>query len=74
MTVRRLKEFLAILMIGDGVLALVAPGRHPRLWQFGPRRYQQLMQAFSEHPAIKRFSGIGQIGLGVWLASRQWSR
>ena len=74
MTVRRLKELLAILMIGDGVLALIAPGRHPRLWQFGPRGYQQLMQAFSEHSTMKRFSGIGQIGFGVWLASRQWPR
>lgn len=74
MTVQRFKELLAILMIGDGVLALIAPSRHPRLWKFGPRGYQQLMQAFSDHPTMKRFSGIGQIGLGVWLASRQWPR
>lgn len=74
MIAQRLKELLAILIIGDGVLALVAPRRHPRLWKFGPQGYQQLMQAFSERPIMKRFSGVGQIGLGLWLASRQWPR
>lgn len=33
---RRVKELIAILMVGDGVLALVASRGHSLLWRFGP--------------------------------------
>ena len=35
MGMRRVLELLAILMIGEGVLTLIAPRRHSLLWAFG---------------------------------------
>lgn len=72
MIARRLKEIVAILIIGDGVLAMVAPRRHPGLWWSGPKGYEQLMEALLERPRLKRSLGVGQVVLGLLLASRQW--
>lgn len=70
----RIKEALGIVIIGDGVVATVAPVRHSRLWQFGPSGYQRFMQAFIDRPNMTRISGLGQVAFGLWLASRQWPR
>ena len=74
MVTRRLKEALGILLVGDGVIATVAPSRHSRLWQVGPRWLRDLMQPFVDHPGMTRLTALGQIALGIWLASRQWPR
>ncbi len=74
MIARRLKEAAAIVLIGDGVIALVAPSRHSRLWQGGPLGYRRFMQAFIDNPNMTRLSAAGQIVSGLWLASRQWPR
>lgn len=74
MMARRIKEALGIVVLGDGVVALIAPARHSRLWQFGPDGYQRIMQPFIDHPTITRLTAVGQIGFGIWLASRQWPR
>ena len=72
MTGNRLRELLAILLVGDGVMALAAPSRHSRLWQIGPAWMRRMMQPFVDHPGMTRLTAIGQIGTGLWLASRQW--
>lgn len=74
MVMRRVKEAAGILVIGDGVVALVAPSRHSQLWQFGPRGYQRFLQAFVDRPNMTRLTAVGQIAAGLWLASRQWPR
>jgi hypothetical protein len=40
---RRIAELAAMVVIGDGVIALVAPRRHSLLWRFGPEGYRRLM-------------------------------
>ncbi len=74
MIAQRLKESLGMIIIGDGVLALVAPHRHPGLWLPGPPVYQQGLQALRSRPVLKRFLGVAQVGIGIWLASQQWQR
>jgi len=74
MVARRIKEAIGIFVAGDGVIAVVAPFEHSRLWQFGPAPYRQLMQAFIDRPTMTRLTAVGQIGFGLWLASRQWPR
>lgn len=68
---KRLKESLAIVLIGDGVVALLDPDRHNRLWEEGPQAYQEVMREFVRRPGITRLLSVLEIGLGVWLASRQ---
>jgi hypothetical protein len=69
---KRIAELLAMVLIGDGVIALAAPRRHSRLWKFGPEGYRRAIEAFAQRPALTRLLAAGQVGLGLWLALRQY--
>ena len=69
---RQLKEFMAILMIGDGVIGLVAPRRHSLLWKLGPESYKRLMANISQRPVLVRFVSVVSVGAGLWLALSQY--
>lgn len=71
MIAERAAECLAMLMIGDGVLALVEPRRHLRLWEDGPSWWRGLVEPFVRRPNLTRCLGAGEIALGIWLAARQ---
>jgi hypothetical protein len=64
-------EFLAILVVGDGLLGLAQPRRHVLLWESGPRVWRKAMTPFVRRPALTRVLGLAAVGLGLWLASRQ---
>jgi len=68
----RLKEFSAMISIGDGVLTLITPRNHVALWLLGPKRLRKLAAWFAENPVYARLGGIVEIGLGLWLALRQY--
>ena len=74
LSVRRIKETGALMMIGDGVLALAEPRGHVKLWLEGPKPWRRTMKAFLKRPAMTRAFGLVEIGLGLWLASRQQAR
>jgi dodecin len=69
---RRIKELLAMSTIGDGMLALIVPSSHASLWLFGPQSMRKLNRWFIENPTYTRLGGIAEIGLGLWLAIRQY--
>ncbi len=69
---RLLKEFLAILMVGDGVIGLAAPRRHSLLWKFGPEGYKRIMTNFAKNPILVRFLSVASVVAGLWLALRQY--
>jgi hypothetical protein len=62
-------EMLAILMIGDGALALLQPRRHVQLWNAGPEPWRNLVSFFEERPVLTRATGAASIALGLWLAN-----
>jgi len=68
---RRALESLAILMIGDGLLAATQPRRHVLLWQSGPRLWRNSIRPFIRNPGLTRLLGVVGLGLGLWLANRQ---
>ena len=72
MVMRRLIELGAIMAIGEGVVALVAPRRYSLLWRLGPQSYQRLMTGLAERPALVRFFAAAEVGVGLWLALRQF--
>ncbi len=72
MWANRLKESIAMISIGDGVLALIAPRNHTTLWLLGPKRVRKLSAWFAENPLYTRLGGIVETGLGLWLALRQY--
>ena len=69
---RRLKETFAIVTIGDGIIALIAPREHSLLWEAGPEGTRKVARFFADNPNYLRFLGLLQIGFGVWLALRQY--
>ena len=68
---RRMTEIAALLLIGDGVVGLLQPERHTRLWRNGPAPYRAAMQPFVRNPGLTRFAAAGELALGLWWASRQ---
>ncbi len=69
---RRLKETLAVVTVGDGVIAFLAPKRHSLLWETGPDSVRSISRFFAENPNHMRLLGATQIAVGVWLALRQY--
>jgi hypothetical protein len=69
----RVKELAAMMLIGDGVLALMYPRQHALLWKIGPQAFKNFMQAFADRPGLTQLLGAAEAGIGVWLASRQLS-
>ena len=65
------KESLAMMMAGDGIVTLVDPKRHVRLWQKGPEVCRRMLQPFVEHPGWTRVLAALELGAGIWLAERQ---
>lgn len=69
---RRLTELFAGLLVGDGVLALIRPRRHSRLWQANaPKPYADMMDSLAEKPELARCVAAAQIALGLFLAFSQ---
>ena len=49
----RVKELLAIAMVGEGVLALMYPRRHALLWKVGPRSWREMAEEFARRPGLR---------------------
>lgn len=69
---QRIKETVAMMMIGDGLLALAEPERHCQLWMAGPQFWQRAVEPFVENPPLARALGAVELVAGFWLASRQY--
>ena len=70
----RLTEILGLILIGDGVVGLFDTERHLRLWRRGPEPYQKAMESLMHKPGLVHLLSAAEIGLGIWLASRQRTR
>jgi hypothetical protein len=68
---KRLLELFGLMLVGDGLLALLAPNRHCRLWKVGPQGLRDLVDEFAEHPAVTRWVGVAEAFAGVALAKSQ---
>lgn len=64
----RWKHFGAMMLIGDGVMALVRPQRDAAAWAQGPKWWCSLMEQLRSHPELTRAIGAAQIVGGVWWA------
>lgn len=66
----RVQEALAMMMIGDGVLAASHPKEHCAIWLRGPRQWERGIRWFVEHPQITRAFGMAEVIAGLWWSSR----
>jgi len=62
------KHFAAMVLIGDGVMAVINPQHDAESWKHGPRLWQEAMQKMRKHPTLTRIVGLGQIVAGVSIA------
>ena len=67
---RRGLELLAMMMIGEGMIIMMQPRRHMRLWRMGPPQLRDLVLEFERRPALSTAMGAAEAALGLWLASR----
>ena len=68
---KRIKELLAITMIGEGLLAVIYPKRHLLLWQMGIPGLRDIVMRLVKRPYLTRLLAIAEAGAGFWLAKRQ---
>ena len=68
---KRIKEVMALLLIGDGIISLLEPRRHTKLWVAGPKPHRLMMRQLGRKPVAAQAVGLALIGAGLWLASRQ---
>ena len=71
---RRMEEVTAMAMIGDGVLGLIAPAAHCRLWQSGSGPWSEMIEPFVKRPNLTRCLAAVELGLGIWLGLRAENR
>jgi hypothetical protein len=65
----RASELAAMVMIGDGVLGTVMPGRHATRWIMGPQEWRP-MRVLAERPVLMRALSAAEAVAGIWLANR----
>jgi hypothetical protein len=72
LTPNRWKHFAAMILIGDGVMAVVHPQRDAAAWHVGPQPWQALMRALHQRPALTRAIGAAQVVGGiVWALNSE---
>jgi len=69
---KRAKDLFAAFIVGNGVLDLIAPRERYSMWQVGPEGMRKAALWLAEHPVATRLRGIVRIGIGLWLALRQY--
>jgi hypothetical protein len=68
---KQTRHFAAMVLIGDGVMALVHPKRDANAWKAGPKFWRNSMKALAKRPALTRAIGVAQIAGGVLWALHQ---
>ena len=69
---KRAKDLFAAFIIGNGVLDLIAPHERYGMWQVGPEGMRKAAHWLAEHPTAVRLRGMVRIGIGLWIALRQY--
>lgn len=65
----QVKYLTAMMLIGDGVMALLRPHRDARAWSVGPQFWKNLMRYLSDHPDTLRTIGVAEIAVGIALVA-----
>lgn len=64
----RWKDMAAMLLIGDGVMAMICPRRDTSVWKMGPPEWNRLMKYLHERPGLTRLVGAVQVAATVtWV-------
>lgn len=67
------KYLTAMLLIGDGVVAMLRPYRDAMTWDMGPKAWKELMHYLSDHPDTLRAIGAAEVAIGFALIAGEGS-
>ena len=68
---RRWSHFTAMVLIGDGIMAIVRPHHDAQAWNLGPKHWRGLMRYMVDHPTLTRCVGLAQVVAGIMWATRE---
>ena len=66
-----LKHFTAMVLIGDGLMALAIPEREAKAWRLGPEPWRCMMSFLADRPQLTRLVGLTQVAVGLWWIMRE---
>lgn len=66
----KLTRALGLLMLTDGVAALIAPRTYLRKLETGTPLMDDLLEYFAQHSRETRAVAAGEVALGLWLTFR----
>ena len=69
---KRAKDLLAAFIVGNGLLDLIAPHERYSMWQVGPEGMRRAALWLAQHPTATRLRGTVRVGIGIWVALRQY--
>lgn len=65
-----LTRSLGLMMVLDGVSALISPREYPRQLEIGLPVIDDVLEYFAERPELTRGVSVAEIALGAWLIVR----
>jgi uncharacterized protein YjeT (DUF2065 family) len=63
----QLKHLTAMMLIGDGVLAMLRPEGEACTWEAAPKVWKDLMEYLADHPELTRAIGAAEVAVGFAL-------
>ena len=69
LVIRRIIEVGALFLIGDGIMGLIKPRWHSRLWHFGPQLALAATEELAAHPNTARAVYAAEALIGIAIAS-----
>src|SRR5438045_2957443 len=69
LVIRRIIELGALVLIGDGIMGLIKPRWHSRLWHFGPQLALAVTEELAAHPNVARGVYAAEAAIGIAIAS-----
>ncbi len=69
LVIRRIIEVGALFLIGDGIMGLIKPCWHSRIWHFGPQLAQAVTEELADHPNTARAVYAAEVAIGIVIAS-----
>jgi hypothetical protein len=63
----RSRDLMAMILVGDGLLGLLIPGRHVHRWNRGPATWRCAMQYLELRPGLTRLLAASELCVGLWL-------
>jgi hypothetical protein len=71
----RWKNFVAMALLGDAVMAIVRPERDLSAWSVGPQPWRSLIKSLRSHPNLARaLGGVQAAAVMYWIVKHDQDR